>query len=140
VGGQALTDGDLAKGSYYLPTIITGLNNTAQTCQEEIFGPVLVVMKYHDEADLITQANDSFFGLAAGIWTENYRKAWQIARALEVGTVWINTYKKFSISAPFGGFKESGIGREKGRLGILSYMQQKSIYMGLSEQPNPWCE
>lgn len=93
VGGQALTDGDLAKGSYYLPTIITGLNNTAQTCQEEIFGPVLVVMKYHDEADLITQANDSCFGLAAGIWTENYRKAWQIARALEVGTVWINTYK-----------------------------------------------
>jgi acyl-CoA reductase-like NAD-dependent aldehyde dehydrogenase len=140
VGGQAMTDGDLAKGSYYLPTIITGLNNTAQTCQEEIFGPVLVVMKYHDEADLITQANDSCFGLAAGIWTENYRKAWQIARALEVGTVWINTYKKFSISAPFGGFKESGIGREKGRLGILSYMQQKSIYMGLSEQPNPWCE
>jgi len=140
VGGQALTDGDLAKGSYYLPTIITSLNNTAQTCQEEIFGPVLVVMKYHDEADLITQANDSCFGLAAGIWTENYRKAWQIARALEVGTVWINTYKKFSISAPFGGFKESGIGREKGRLGILSYMQQKSIYMGLSEQPNPWCE
>ncbi|BAP38318.1 putative aldehyde dehydrogenase [Acinetobacter guillouiae] len=140
VGGQALTDGDLAKGSYYLPTIITGLNNTAQTCQEEIFGPVLVVMKYHDEADLIIQANDSCFGLAAGIWTENYRKAWQIARALEVGTVWINTYKKFSISAPFGGFKESGIGREKGRLGILSYMQQKSIYMGLSEQPNPWCE
>ncbi|MFW1852132.1 aldehyde dehydrogenase [Acinetobacter guillouiae] len=140
VGGQALTDGDLAKGSYYLPTIITGLSNSAQTCQEEIFGPVLVVMKYHDEADLITQANDSCFGLAAGIWTENYRKAWQIARALEVGTVWINTYKKFSISAPFGGFKESGIGREKGRLGILSYMQQKSIYMGLSEQPNPWCE
>lgn len=140
VGGQALTDGELAKGSYYLPTIITGLDNAAQTCQEEIFGPVLVVIKYDDEADLITQANASCFGLAAGIWTENYRKAWQIARALEVGTVWINTYKKFSISAPFGGFKDSGIGREKGRLGILSYMQQKSIYMGLSEQPNPWCD
>lgn len=140
VGGQALTDGELAKSSYYLPTIITGLDNAAQTCQEEIFGPVLVVIKYDDEADLITQANASCFGLAAGIWTENYRKAWQIARALEVGTVWINTYKKFSISAPFGGFKDSGIGREKGRLGILSYMQQKSIYMGLSEQPNPWCD
>lgn len=108
--------------------------------QGEIFGPVLVVMRYDDEADLIAQANDSCFGLAAGIWTENYRKAWQLARALEVGTVWINTYKKFSISAPFGGFKESGIGREKGRLGILAYMQQKSIYMGLSEQPNPWCD
>ncbi|WP_335950941.1 aldehyde dehydrogenase [Acinetobacter beijerinckii] len=138
VGGHALTEGEFAKGSYYLPTIITGLSNSAQTCQEEIFGPVLVVIKYDDEQDLLAQANDSCFGLAAGIWTENYRKAWQIARALEVGTVWINTYKKFSISAPFGGFKESGIGREKGRLGILSYMQQKSIYMGLSEQPNPW--
>lgn len=139
-GGKALTDGEYAKGSFYLPTIITGLNNSAQTCQEEIFGPVLVVMKFDDEQDLIAQANDSCYGLAAGIWTENYRKAWQIARTLEVGTVWINTYKKFSISAPFGGFKESGIGREKGRLGILSYMQQKSIYMGLNQEPNAWAD
>lgn len=139
-GGEALTTGEFAKGSFYLPTIITGLKNQAKVCQEEIFGPVLVVMKYDNEQDLIQQANDSCFGLAAGIWTESYRKAWRISRALEVGTVWINTYKKFSISAPFGGFKDSGIGREKGRLGILSYMQQKSIYMGLSDQPNPWCD
>jgi acyl-CoA reductase-like NAD-dependent aldehyde dehydrogenase len=139
-GGQAITEGEFEKGSYYLPTIITGLNNNAQVCQEEIFGPVLVVMKYDNEADLLKQANDSCFGLAAGIWTESYRKAWRIARALEVGTVWINTYKKFSISAPFGGFKDSGIGREKGRQGILSYMQQKSIYIGLNETPNPWSD
>lgn len=139
-GGKALTEGEFAKGSFYLPTIITGLKNSAQTCQEEIFGPVLVVMKFDDEQDLLNQANDSCYGLAAGIWTENYRKAWKVARALEVGTVWINTYKKFSISAPFGGFKESGIGREKGRLGILSYMQQKSIYMGLNEEPNAWAD
>lgn len=139
-GGQAMTEGEFAKGSFYLPTIITGLKNQAQVCQEEIFGPVLVVMKYDHEDDLIEQANDSCFGLAAGIWTESYRKAWRIARVLEVGTVWINTYKKFSISAPFGGFKDSGIGREKGRQGILSYMQQKSIYMGLNEQPNPWAD
>ncbi|MPW45169.1 aldehyde dehydrogenase [Acinetobacter guerrae] len=139
-GGEALTTGEFAKGSFYLPTIITGLKNQAKVCQEEIFGPVLVVMKYDNEQDLIQQANDSCFGLAAGIWTESYRKAWRISRALEVGTVWINTYKKFSISAPFGGFKDSGIGREKGRLGILSYMQQKSIYMGLSDKPNAWCD
>ncbi|WP_111892868.1 aldehyde dehydrogenase [Acinetobacter sp. MB5] len=139
-GGQALTEGEFAKGSFYLPTIITGLNNNAQVCQEEIFGPVLVVMKYDNEADLLQQANDSCFGLAAGIWTESYRKAWRMARALEVGTVWVNTYKKFSISAPFGGFKDSGIGREKGRQGILSYMQQKSIYIGLNETPNPWSD
>ncbi|MCO8107331.1 aldehyde dehydrogenase [Acinetobacter indicus] len=139
-GGEAITEGEFAKGSFYKPTIITGLKNSAQTCQEEIFGPVLVVMSYDNEQDLIEQANDSCFGLAAGIWTENYRKAWKIARTLEVGTVWINTYKKFSISAPFGGFKDSGIGREKGRLGILSYMQQKSIYLGLNEQANPWAD
>ena len=139
-GGEAITDGEFANGSFYKPTIITGLSNSAQTCQEEIFGPVLVVIPYENEQDLIAQANDSCFGLAAGIWTENYRKAWKIARTLEVGTVWINTYKKFSISAPFGGFKDSGIGREKGRLGILSYMQQKSIYLGLNEQANPWAD
>lgn len=140
VGGHRLTEGDLAQGNYYAPTIIAGLGNRASVCQEEIFGPVLVVLPFEDEHDLLQQANDSVYGLAAGLWTENYRKAWQLARALDVGTVWINTYKKFSISTPFGGFKESGVGREKGRLSILSYMQQKSIYMGLSTQPDPWCE
>lgn len=140
VGGHRLTEGDLAQGNYYAPTIIAGLGNRASVCQEEIFGPVLVVLSFEDEHDLVQQANDSVYGLAAGLWTENYRKAWQLARALDVGTVWINTYKKFSISTPFGGFKESGVGREKGRLSILSYMQQKSIYMGLSTQPDPWCE
>lgn len=140
VGGHRLTEGELAQGSYYAPTIISGLSNQASVCQEEIFGPVLVVLPFDDEQDLLQQANDSVYGLAAGIWTENYRKAWQLARALDVGTVWINTYKKFSISTPFGGFKESGVGREKGRLSIVSYMQQKSIYMGLSTQPDPWCE
>ncbi len=139
-GGRRLTEGELAQGSYYAPTIIAGLSNQASVCQEEIFGPVLVVLPFEDEQDLLQQANDSVYGLAAGIWTENYRKAWQLARALDVGTVWINTYKKFSISTPFGGFKESGVGREKGRLSIVSYMQQKSIYMGLSTQPDPWCE
>ncbi|GHC57571.1 aldehyde dehydrogenase [Alcaligenes pakistanensis] len=140
VGGHRLSEGELAKGSYYAPTIIAGLSNQATVCQEEIFGPVLVVLPFEDEQDLVQQANDSVYGLAAGIWTENYRKAWQLARALDVGTVWINTYKKFSISTPFGGFKESGVGREKGRLSIVSYMQQKSIYMGLNTQPDPWCE
>ena len=139
-GGERIVDGEHAKGCFYLPTIITGLNNSARVCQEEIFGPVLVAIPFADEAALLAEANDSIYGLAAGIWTENYRKAMQLARALEVGTVWVNTYKKFSISTPFGGFKESGIGREKGRLGILSYMQQKSIYLGLNEAPNSWCD
>ncbi|GGZ84213.1 aldehyde dehydrogenase [Ignatzschineria indica] len=140
IGGKRLLEGALAEGSYYAPTIITGLKNSDSVCQEEIFGPVLVVLPFDDEAALITEANDSVYGLSAGIWTENYRRAWQLARILEAGTVWINTYKKFSISTPFGGYKESGIGREKGRLGILSYMQQKSIFLSLDETPNPWCE
>ncbi|WP_116474066.1 aldehyde dehydrogenase [Zobellella maritima] len=138
-GGERLSEGPLANGSFYPPTIITGLNNGARVCQEEIFGPVLVVIRFEDEADLLGQANDSIFGLAAGIWSEDFRRAWRLARQLECGTVWINTYKKFSVSAPFGGYKESGLGREKGREGVLAYMQQKSIYVGLSDTPNPWC-
>lgn len=140
VGGQRLTDGELAKGSYYAPTVITGLKNSDSVCQEEIFGPVLVVMSFEDEEALIQDANNSVYGLSAGIWTESYRKAWQLARALEAGTIWVNTYKKFSISTPFGGYKESGIGREKGRLGILAYMQQKSVFFGMDSTPNPWCD
>ncbi|MBU6491991.1 MAG: aldehyde dehydrogenase [Burkholderiales bacterium] len=126
------------KGYFYLPTILAGLNNEARMCREEIFGPVLAVMAFDDEADLLRQANDSVYGLAAGIWTRDYTRAWRVARALETGTVWINTYKQFSISTPFGGWKESGVGREKGRLGLLEYTQQKSLYWGLNEAPLPW--
>ncbi|TXH68330.1 MAG: aldehyde dehydrogenase [Thiothrix sp.] len=137
-GGKAPEGEQYAAGSYYLPTIISGLNNQARICQEEIFGPVLVVLPFKDEADLLAQANDSVFGLASGLWTRDYQKAWRIARALQAGTVWINTYKTFSVSAPFGGFKDSGLGREKGRHGIRAYQQQKSVYWGLNETPNPW--
>lgn len=140
VGGRAPEDPSLLKGSFYLPTVIDGLSADSRVCQEEIFGPVLVVLPYEDEADLLAQANDSVFGLAAGIWTADYRNAFRLARKLEVGTVWINTYKKFSISTPFGGYKESGLGREKGRLGIQAYMQQKSLYLGLEHTPMGWCD
>jgi len=127
-------------GAFYTPTILSGLENSARTCQEEIFGPVLVALPFEDEEDLIRQANDSVFGLACGLWTKNYRTAYRIARRIEAGTVWINTYKQFSSSTPFGGVKESGLGREKGREGIRAYMQQKSLYWGLNEGPLPWAE
>ncbi|WP_058913824.1 aldehyde dehydrogenase [Entomohabitans teleogrylli] len=140
VGGEAPADSALANGSYYLPTLIEGLNNQAQVCQEEIFGPVLVAMPFDDEEELIALANDSVYGLAAGIWSRDFPRALRLARALEVGTVWINTYKTFSISTPFGGFKDSGLGREKGLQGIKAYMQQKSIYLGLSGQSNLWSD
>jgi acyl-CoA reductase-like NAD-dependent aldehyde dehydrogenase len=141
-GGSLLTGGarpdGLEQGCYYTPTIIEGLKNDSGICQEEIFGPVLVALPFDDEDDLIAQANDSVYALAAGIWTRDYKRAWRIARAVQAGTVWINTYKQFSISTPFGGWRDSGIGREKGRLGILEYMQQKSLYWGLNDSPLPW--
>jgi betaine-aldehyde dehydrogenase len=121
----------LQNGAFYLPTIIAGVDNRSSVAQQEIFGPVLCVLPFEDEDDLIAQANDSAYGLAAGLWTRDFAKAWRVARRLEAGTVWINTYKQLSVSTPFGGFKESGLGREKGLTGMRLYQQAKSIYVGL---------
>ena len=143
-GGQLLCGGrrpegpEFDKGSYYLPTVIEGLPNSARMCREEIFGPVLALLPWSDEADLIAQCNDNDYGLASGIWTRDYKSAWRIGRALQTGTVWINTYKLFSVSTPFGGVKMSGTGREKGREGIAEYMSQKSFYWGMNASPLPW--
>ena len=137
-GGARPTGPVYDKGSYYLPTVFEGLSNNTRLCQEEIFGPVLALLPWSDEADLIAQCNDSVFGLASGIWTRDYKNAWRIGRALDTGTVWVNTYKLFSVSTPFGGVKQSGTGREKGRLGILEYTAQKSFYWGLNDAPLPW--
>ena len=137
-GGVRPQGGLYERGYYYTPTILEGIKNTDQICQQEIFGPVLVAMPFDNEDDLLAQANDSLYALAAGIWTRDYKRAWRIGRAVQAGTVWINTYKQFSISTPFGGWRDSGLGREKGRLGILQYMEQKSLYWGLNEQPLAW--
>ncbi|NBS08373.1 MAG: aldehyde dehydrogenase [Betaproteobacteria bacterium] len=143
-GGQLLHGGGrptgtvYERGSYYLPTVIEGLPNTARMCQEEIFGPVLALLPWHSEQDLLDQCHDNAYGLAAGIWTQDYKTAWRLGSALQTGTVWINTYKVFSISTPFGGMKMSGMGREKGRQGILEYTHQKSFYWGLNANPMPW--
>lgn len=143
-GGQVLTGGRrpadpaLAGGAYFLPTIIAGLGNDAELCREEVFGPVLAVLPFDGEDDVIAMGNDNQYGLACGIWTRDFPKGWRVARAIQAGTVWINTYKQFSISTPFGGDKESGIGREKGRAGMLAYMRQKSLYQDLTGQPHPW--
>ncbi len=137
--GGKRPDGALyERGYYYSPTILEGVQNTDAICQQEIFGPVLVAMPFDNEDALIEQANDSVYALAAGIWTKDYKRAWRIGRAVQAGTVWINTYKQFSISTPFGGWRDSGLGREKGRLGILQYMEQKAMYWGLNENPLGW--
>ena len=134
-GGAAPTGAEFDEGAFYLPTVIDGLPASAASCQEEAFGPVLVALPFQDEADLIAQANGTAFGLACGIWTENFQRAWRIGRALEAGSVWINTYKQSVTSTPFGGFKNSGIGREKGIAGLRLYAQVKSMYFGLHAQP-----
>jgi betaine-aldehyde dehydrogenase len=139
-GGERPKGGGYDKGWFYKPTVLDGLKNSARIAQEEIFGPVLLTLSFEDEEELIRQANDTVFGLAAGIWTRDYRRAWRVARRLEAGTAWINTYKLFSISTPFSGSKQSGIGVEKGRLGIQQYQQQKSLYWGLNEKPLPWAD
>ncbi len=137
-GGARPQGAQFERGNYYLPTIIEGVRNDQRICQEEIFGPVLVAMPFASEDDLIAQANDSIYALAAGVWTRDYKKAWRFGRAVQAGNVWINTYKQFSISTPFGGWRDSGLGREKGRLGILQYMEQKSIYWGMNDAPLAW--
>ena len=134
-GGRILCGGErpvgFSEGAYYRPTVIDGLGNQAHICQEEVFGPVLMVLPFSDEDDLIAQANDTAYGLACGIWSADFKRSWRVARRIECGTVWINSYKSLSVATPFGGIKESGIGREKGREGLRLYQQLKSIYTAL---------
>ena len=130
-GGGRPQDKRLAHGAFYSPTVIAGIDNHAAIAQREIFGPVLCALPFEDEEDLIAQANDSVYGLAAGIWSRDFPRAWRVAQRLEAGTVWINTYKQLSIATPFGGFKDSGLGREKGVNGMRLYQQTKGIYVGL---------
>jgi betaine-aldehyde dehydrogenase len=130
-GGGRPSAKRLLAGAFFEPTVITGLDNGSRTCQDEIFGPVLCVLPFAGEDDVIAKANDSVYGLACGIWTADFERAWRVGRAIDAGSVWINTYKQLSISTPFGGFKESGIGREKGVSGVRLYQQSKSMYLGL---------
>jgi betaine-aldehyde dehydrogenase len=131
-GGRPAAD-RLRAGAFFEPTVVAGLDNRSPACREEIFGPVLCVLPFDGEDGVIAQANDSAYGLACGIWTADHERAWRVARAIEAGSVWINTYKQLSISTPFGGFKDSGIGREKGVPGLRLYQQPKSVYLGLPE-------
>ena len=133
IGGSRPSDPELSRGAFYMPTMVSGIKNSSAIAQQEIFGPVLCILPFDDEEDLIRQANAISYGLAAGIWTADYKRAWRVGRALEAGMIWINTYKQFSTAAPFGGFKDSGLGREKGLMGIRTYQQVKSLFWSLSD-------
>lgn len=123
---------DLPGECFLQPTILTDVENDMTVAQEEIFGPVASVLTFDDESELIELANQSQFGLAAGIWTEDHRQATRIANQLEAGTIWINEYRTLSYNAPFGGYKDSGLGRENGIEGLEEYQQTKTIWVDLS--------
>ncbi len=137
-GGAIPDDPRLASGCYYPPTVLGGVTNSDTICQEEVFGPVAVVIPFDDESDVVAQANDTVYGLACGIWTQDYRRALRVGEAVNAGTVWVNTYKQFSISTPFTGLRDSGLGTEKGRDAVRHYCEQKSIYLDRSGTPLPW--
>jgi aldehyde dehydrogenase (NAD+) len=130
--GHRPTDPELANGHYLTPTIFTDVRNDMRIAQEEIFGPVLAVIKYDSLEDAIKQANDTIYGLAAGVWSANLERAVGVANKLRAGTVWINDYHLINAEAPFGGYKQSGIGRELGTWGLHEYTEIKHIHADLS--------
>lgn len=130
-GGNRL-DGELSKGFYLKPAVIAGVAEDASVMQEEIFGPVACVVPFEDEQELIEKANNTVFGLAAGIWTRDISRAHRMAKALRAGTVWINSYGQVPHTAPFGGYKQSGFEREGGRWALELSSQVKNIYIDLS--------
>jgi acyl-CoA reductase-like NAD-dependent aldehyde dehydrogenase len=117
-------------GKYFVkPTIFTGVNNRMRIAQEEVFGPVLSVIKFRDEEEASAIANDIAFGLGAGIWTQSVRRATSVSKRIRAGTVWVNTYRAVSFLMPFGGYKASGLGRENGAEAIEGYLQSKSVWI-----------
>lgn len=121
------------------PTIFTGVTSDMRIAQEEVFGPILAVIPFDDEDDAIRIANDTIYGLAAGLWTQNIRRALRVANAIDAGTVWVNNYRMVSLIAPFGGYKHSGIGRENGIAAIHEYLQSKTIWIDYeNELPDPF--
>ena len=137
-GGKRVTTGDLAKGSFVEPTIFTGCTDDMAIVREEIFGPVMAVLDFEDEAEVVARANNTSFGLAAGIFTDNLTRAHRVIAALEAGTCWINTYNITPIEMPFGGNKQSGLGRENGRAAIDHYTQLKSVYVAMEKIDAPY--
>jgi acyl-CoA reductase-like NAD-dependent aldehyde dehydrogenase len=139
-GGAVLTGGvrprlaDFPDGYFFEPTIVHHVSKDSFLMRNEVFGPVLAVTPFADEAEALTLANDTEFGLAAGVWTRDINRAHTMARALESGTVWINTYRALTFNSPFGGYKSSGIGRQNGIEAVHQYLQTKSVWVELGDE------
>jgi acyl-CoA reductase-like NAD-dependent aldehyde dehydrogenase len=131
-------EGDFQKGFFFQPTIFGEVKNTMRVAQEEIFGPVVSIISFEGEEDLIRQANEVVFGLSAGIWTKDITRAHRFAKAIKAGTIWINTFNMFNAASPFGGYKQSGYGREMGKHALEMYTHVKSVWVDLSGKPIGW--
>jgi aldehyde dehydrogenase (NAD+) len=138
-GGESpQLDPQFQNGYFFQPTIFSDVNNSMRVAQEEIFGPVTSVISFDNDEDLIKQANDTIYGLSAGIWTRDITRAHRFAKAVKAGVVWINTYNMFNAASPFGGYKQSGYGREMGKHALEMYTQVKSVWVDLSGKPIGW--
>ena len=122
------------RGFFVEPTIFGGVNNACRLAQEEIFGPVVALIRFEDEAEATAIANDTAFGLAAGVWTDNLQRAHRMIGRLRAGTVWVNNYRIVGHALPFGGFKQSGIGREMGVEALHQYTEVKSVWIDMGNR------
>ncbi|GAA4550758.1 aldehyde dehydrogenase [Pseudonocardia xishanensis] len=129
LGGRPADRPECGNGWFVEPTIFTGVDNRMRIAQEEVFGPVLAVIPFEDENDAVRVANDSLYGLGAGVWTSDIGRAFRMSERIQAGTVWVNTYRAVSFMAPFGGVKDSGIGRENGISAVDEYLETKTVWM-----------
>ena len=139
MGGKPARRTECGDGWFIEPTVFSGVRNEMQIAQQEVFGPVLSVIRFSDDDEAYAIANDTPYGLAAGVWTSDMRRAFTAASKLRAGTVWTNTYRAVSYMVPFGGFKNSGQGRESGQDAIYDYLETKSVWMAFNKDvPNPF--
>ncbi|HEY7563772.1 MAG TPA: betaine-aldehyde dehydrogenase [Acidimicrobiia bacterium] len=138
IGGGRPSDPDLAAGYFVEPTVFDGCTDDMAIVREEIFGPVMAVLTFRDEEEVIARANDTEYGLAAGVFTKDVQRAHRVVARLEAGTIWINNYNLTPIELPFGGYKQSGIGRENSLTTINHYTQLKSVYVEMGDVVTPY--